>query len=164
MVSSGRWLKCGKKVFTSVFWLCGGILQVTNGIIRLCTQSISLDQIFEGYVSSSRKILTDCICCCLSWKESYRRASQIQKKYVQHFYLKTFVTKFIQNSGSFPLFPLRFSSKHWNLDDTSFFVVVDASVQRFKELLEVNLFLILHKRDILTHVHRNEDDRAAIKC
>lgn len=60
--------------------LCGGILQVTNEIIRLCTRSISLDQIFEGYVSSSRTILNDCICCCLSWKETYCRASQIQKK------------------------------------------------------------------------------------
>lgn len=74
--------------------LCGGILQVTNEIIRLCTQSLSLDHIFEGYVSSSKKILTDCICCCLSWKENYCRAAQIQKKYVQRIYLKTFVTKF----------------------------------------------------------------------
>lgn len=38
----------------------------------------------------------------------------------------------------------RFSSKHWNLDDTSFFVVVDASIQRFKEMLEVNLFIVFH--------------------
>lgn len=38
----------------------------------------------------------------------------------------------------------RFSSKHWNLDDTSFFVVVDASIQRFKEMLEVNFFIIFH--------------------
>lgn len=36
-----------------------------------------------------------------------------------------------------------FSSKHWDLDDTSFFVVVDASIQRFKELLEVNLLPII---------------------
>lgn len=134
--------------------LCGGILQVTNEILRLCTQSISLDQIFEGYVSSSRRILTDCICCCLSWKETYRRASQIQQKYGQHLYLKTFVAKVIHNSGSSPPFALRFSSKRWNLDDTSFFVVVDASVQRFQELREVNLFLLLRHSNSFPHRRR----------
>lgn len=61
----------------------GGLFQVTNEIIRLCTRSVSLDQIFEGFVSSSKRILSDCIGCCLSWKESYCRASDLQKKYGQ---------------------------------------------------------------------------------
>lgn len=120
---------------------------MTNQVVRLCTQSVSLDQIFEGYVTSSKRILSDCICCCLAWKESYCRASQIQKKCGQHSFLKTLVSKCILSCDFSPPFPLRFSPKRWNLDDTSFFVVVDASVQRFKELLEVNFLLILHSRD-----------------
>lgn len=83
-IPSVRLLKPGEKV---TMGLCGPILQVTNEIIRLCTQSISLDQIFEGYVSSSKRILNDCIWCCQSWRETYCRASQIQQKYqkLQHF-------------------------------------------------------------------------------
>lgn len=45
------------------------------------------------------------------------------------------------------MFLLRFSSQRWNLDDSSFFVVVDASVQRFKELLEVNYALELRQAE-----------------
>lgn len=77
-IPSVRLLKPGEKV---TMGFCGPILQVTNEIIRLCAQSISLDQIFEGYVSSSKRILNDCIWCCQSWRETYCRASQIQQKY-----------------------------------------------------------------------------------
>lgn len=77
-IPSVRLLKPGEKV---TMGLCGPILQVTNEIIRLCTQSIALDQIFEGYVSSSKRILNDCIWCCQSWRETYCSASQIQQKY-----------------------------------------------------------------------------------
>nr|XP_020476144.1 LOW QUALITY PROTEIN: dynein heavy chain 2, axonemal [Monopterus albus] len=84
--------------------------KMSNEIIRLCSQSISLDRIFEGYVLSSTKNLSDCIQCCLSWKEIYLHALQIHHKY---------------------------SSTGWVLDQTSFFVVVDAFVQRLRDLLEV---------------------------
>lgn len=66
-------------------------------------------------------------------------------KKIQHFqqlFAETLVL--ILTSCSSTLVRLcRFSSKPWNLDDTSIFVVVDASVQRFKELLEVNLLMVL---------------------
>ncbi|XP_030578556.1 dynein heavy chain 2, axonemal [Archocentrus centrarchus] len=84
--------------------------QITNEIIRLCSQSISLDRIFEGFVSSSKQILNDCIQCCLTWKKVYLRASQIHHKY---------------------------SRKGWVLDKTKFFVVIDAYVQRLRDLLEI---------------------------
>lgn len=61
--------------------VCGGLLQVTNEVVRVCTRSVSLDQIFRGFVSSSRRTLSDCIGCCLSWKQSYCRASELHRKY-----------------------------------------------------------------------------------
>ncbi|XP_062240587.1 dynein axonemal heavy chain 2 [Platichthys flesus] len=84
--------------------------KMSNEIIRLCCQSISLDRIFEGYVLSSKQNLSDCIQCCQYWKEVYLHASETHQKY---------------------------SSKPWELDETSFFVVVDAFIQRFRDLLEV---------------------------
>ncbi|XP_070785989.1 dynein axonemal heavy chain 2 [Enoplosus armatus] len=90
--------------------ITGLFRKMSNEIIRQCFQSICLDRIFEGYVLSSKQNLTDCIQCCLSWKEIYLHASQIQHKY---------------------------SPKGWVLDQTSFFVVIDAFIQRFRDLLEV---------------------------
>uniref|UniRef100_A0A8P4KIS1 Dynein axonemal heavy chain 2 n=1 Tax=Dicentrarchus labrax TaxID=13489 RepID=A0A8P4KIS1_DICLA len=90
--------------------ISGLFRKMSNEIIRLCFQSISLDKIFEGYVLSSKQNLSDCIQCCLAWKEIYQNASQIHRKY---------------------------SPKGWVLDQTSFFVVVDAFIQRFRDLLEV---------------------------
>ncbi|XP_075968107.1 dynein axonemal heavy chain 2 [Anarhichas minor] len=84
--------------------------KMSNEINRLCFQSISLDRIFKGYVLSSKQNLNDCIQCCLEWKEIYQHASQI---YHDH------------------------SPKDWVRDQSSFFVVVDVSIQRFKELLEI---------------------------
>lgn len=37
----------------------------------------------------------------------------------------------------------RYSSKGWVLDQTSFFVMVDSNIQRFKDLLEVRMFPLL---------------------
>ncbi|XP_068166166.1 dynein axonemal heavy chain 2 [Antennarius striatus] len=83
---------------------------VTNEIIRLCLQSISLDRIFEGYVISSKQQLNECIQCCLSWMETYTHVSKVHHKC---------------------------SPKGWILDERNFFVLVDSSIQRFRELLEV---------------------------
>ncbi|XP_044040597.1 dynein axonemal heavy chain 2-like isoform X2 [Siniperca chuatsi] len=90
--------------------ITGLFRKMSNEIIRLCFQSISLDRIFKGYVLSSKQNLSDCIQCCLSWKEIYLHTSQIHHKY---------------------------SPKGWVLDQTSFFVEVDAYIQRFRDLLEV---------------------------
>lgn len=50
---------------------------MSNEIIRLCCHSVSLDRIFEGYVSSSKEDLQGCISCCHAWKEHYLRAVQM---------------------------------------------------------------------------------------
>ncbi|KAI4898373.1 hypothetical protein NFI96_012388, partial [Prochilodus magdalenae] len=83
--------------------------KMSNEIIRLCCKEISLDRIFQGYVMSSKQTLNDCIQCCLSWKELYLHASQLHHKY---------------------------SSVGWVLDQTSIFALVDAFIQRCKDLLE----------------------------
>ncbi|XP_053319883.1 dynein axonemal heavy chain 2 [Spea bombifrons] len=86
--------------------------KVSNELIRLCCRQVSLDQIFDGYVTSSREILNECILCCAAWKESYLRASQVHQ---------------------------RFSQTGWVLDHTSIFAQVDAFIQRCRDLLEVCL-------------------------
>ncbi|GAA6229207.1 dynein heavy chain 2, axonemal [Lates japonicus] len=110
IVSLIRIIWVNSKYYNTSERITGLFRKMTNEIIRLCLQSISLDRIFEGYVLSSKQNLSDCIQCCLSWKEIYLHASQIHHKY---------------------------SSKGWVLDQTSFFVVIDAFIQRFRELLEV---------------------------
>uniref|UniRef100_A0A3P8VN13 Dynein axonemal heavy chain 2 n=1 Tax=Cynoglossus semilaevis TaxID=244447 RepID=A0A3P8VN13_CYNSE len=89
--------------------ITGLFSKMSNEIIRLCCQSISVDRIFEGYVISSKQNLSDCIQCCQSWKDIYLHTSQIHN----------------------------FSVKSWDLDHTSFFVMIDAFIQRFRELMEV---------------------------
>uniref|UniRef100_A0A8C2YNS3 Dynein axonemal heavy chain 2 n=2 Tax=Chinchilla lanigera TaxID=34839 RepID=A0A8C2YNS3_CHILA len=84
--------------------------KMSNEIIRLCCHAISLDRIFEGYVSSSKEDLQGCISCCHAWKDHYLRAVQIHTQ---------------------------FSSRGWVLDQTSIFAQVDAFVQRCKDLIEV---------------------------
>ncbi|KAM6949562.1 LOW QUALITY PROTEIN: dynein axonemal heavy chain 2 [Aplochiton taeniatus] len=84
--------------------------KMSNEIIRLCVRDISLDRIFQGYIVSSKQTLNDCIQCCLSWKQLYLHTSQLHHKY---------------------------SSKGWVLDQTSIFALVDAFMQRCKDLLEV---------------------------
>ncbi|KAL0596928.1 Dynein heavy chain 2, axonemal [Plecturocebus cupreus] len=83
---------------------------MSNEIIRLCCHAISLDRIFEGYVSSSKMDLQGCIFCCHAWKDHYLQAVQMHTE---------------------------FSSRGWVLDQTSIFAQVDAFVQRCKDLIEV---------------------------
>ncbi|XP_047186413.1 dynein axonemal heavy chain 2 isoform X2 [Scophthalmus maximus] len=84
--------------------------KVSNEMTGLCCESISLDKIFKGHVTSSKQNLRDCIHCCQSWEEIYLQAAQIHDKN---------------------------SSKGWDLDHSNFFVVVDAFIQRFRDLLEI---------------------------
>ncbi|XP_032136290.1 dynein heavy chain 2, axonemal isoform X3 [Sapajus apella] len=84
--------------------------KMSNEIIRLCCHAISLDRIFEGYVSSSKADLQGCIFCCHAWKDHYLQAVQMHTE---------------------------FSSRGWVLDQTSIFAQVDAFVQRCKDLIEV---------------------------
>ncbi|XP_063485594.1 dynein axonemal heavy chain 2 isoform X3 [Symphalangus syndactylus] len=84
--------------------------KMSNEIIRLCCHAISLDRIFEGYVSSSKEDLQGCILCCHAWKDHYLQAVQMHTQ---------------------------FSSRGWVLDQTSIFAQVDAFVQRCKDLIEV---------------------------
>lgn len=76
----------------------------------------------------------------MSWKKTYLHTSQIHRKYDRGRDLCR---------GSCPLIALnllslsppcpatRYSPHGWILDETSFFVVIDASIQRFKDLMEV---------------------------
>ncbi|XP_063098620.1 dynein axonemal heavy chain 2 isoform X5 [Cavia porcellus] len=84
--------------------------KMSNEIIRLCCHAISLDRIFEGYVSSSKVDLQGCITCCHAWKDHYLQAVQMHTQ---------------------------FSGRGWVLDQTSIFAQVDAFVQRCKDLIEV---------------------------
>ncbi|KAJ8389317.1 hypothetical protein AAFF_G00121820 [Aldrovandia affinis] len=97
--------------------------KLTNDIIRLCCREISLDRIFKGYVVSSKQTLTECIQCCLNWKEMYFHTSQLHHKY----------------GSSSCLLPLTwaYSSEGWVLSPTSIFALLDAFVQRCEDLLEV---------------------------
>ncbi|XP_064408838.1 dynein axonemal heavy chain 2 [Latimeria chalumnae] len=84
--------------------------KLSNEIIRLCCKEVSLDRIFDGYVTSSKQSLSGCISCCLSWKDHYLRAGHLHH---------------------------RFSKTGWVLDQTSIFAQIDAFVQRCKDLQEV---------------------------
>ncbi|XP_047688045.1 dynein axonemal heavy chain 2 isoform X1 [Prionailurus viverrinus] len=84
--------------------------KMSNEIIRLCCHAISLDRIFEGYVTSSKEDLQGCISCCQAWKDHYLQAVQMHTQ---------------------------FSNRGWVLDQTSIFAQVDAFVQRCKDLIEV---------------------------
>uniref|UniRef100_A0A1B8Y1E3 Dynein heavy chain 2, axonemal n=1 Tax=Xenopus tropicalis TaxID=8364 RepID=A0A1B8Y1E3_XENTR len=83
--------------------------KISNELIHLCSHQVSLDHIFDGYVTSSRQVLKDCIMCCNAWKEHYLTAASIHH---------------------------RFSKTGWVLDQTSIFAQVDAFIQRCKDLLE----------------------------
>ena len=54
---------------------------MSNEIIRLCCHAISLDRIFEGYVTSSKEDLQGCISCCQAWKDHYLQAAQMHTQY-----------------------------------------------------------------------------------
>ncbi|XP_041842513.1 dynein heavy chain 2, axonemal [Melanotaenia boesemani] len=96
--------------YNTIERITGLFCQMSNDIIYLCTQKISLDKIFDGYVISSKQVLNDCVQCCLSWKEIYEEVSQLHHKHC---------------------------NKDWVLDKTSFFVVIDAFIKRLRDLLEV---------------------------
>ncbi|XP_078792424.1 dynein axonemal heavy chain 2 isoform X2 [Oryzias latipes] len=84
--------------------------QLSNEIIRLCSRSVSLERIFQGFVLSSKRDLSDCIQCCQSWKQSYEGAKTLHKKY---------------------------SDREWILDEPAFINVVDIFIRRLRDLLEV---------------------------
>ncbi|XP_054907024.1 dynein axonemal heavy chain 2 isoform X1 [Poeciliopsis prolifica] len=90
--------------------IAGLFCQMSNEIIRLCSENISLDSIFEGQLSASKRVLHDCIQCCTSWKDTYMHVSKLHHKH---------------------------SHKGWVLDKTKFFVGVDAFILRLRNLLEV---------------------------
>ncbi|KAI5104428.1 dynein heavy chain 2, axonemal isoform X1 [Silurus meridionalis] len=53
------------------------LIKMSNEIIRWCSKEISLERIFQGYASSSKEILNDCIFCCQSWQKRYELTSQL---------------------------------------------------------------------------------------
>lgn len=84
--------------------------KLSNEIIRRCCASINLDKIFDGYVTSSKKALNECIECCTNWKDMYQNTVRVHE---------------------------RFSKKDWELDKTTIFAQIDAFIQRCKDLIDI---------------------------
>ena len=82
--------------------LTGLFRKLSNEIIRICSRSISLKDVFDGKAKSSMATLHQCIEACVKWKTIYRRTAQSQH---------------------------RFSEMKWVLDQSSIFAQVDAFVQ-----------------------------------
>ena len=74
-----------------------------------------MDKIFDGYVTSSKKSLNECIECCNSWKDIYNNSKRVHEK---------------------------FGNIGWELDKTTIFAQIDAFIQRCKDLIDVRLELI----------------------
>ena len=55
--------------------LTGLFRKLSNEIIRICSNSISLQKIFDGHVKSSVENLLQCIDCCVKWKTIYRQVT-----------------------------------------------------------------------------------------
>jgi dynein heavy chain len=47
--------------------------QVSNQVISRCKAHIDLDKLFNGFITSSRKSINECITCCESWREIYQK-------------------------------------------------------------------------------------------
>ncbi len=47
------------------------VSQVSNEVITRCIKEINLDKIFDGYVTSSKQTLQECIESCERWKDVY---------------------------------------------------------------------------------------------
>ncbi|ESN99380.1 hypothetical protein HELRODRAFT_66740, partial [Helobdella robusta] len=94
----------GKERITSL------LRKLSNEVINRCTAAISLDNVFGGFVESSKKVLFECINCCESWKQIYNMVTSTHSKYSKH---------------------------DWMLDQTGIFAQVDAFIQRCKDLVEV---------------------------
>merc|ERR1712159_406791 len=84
--------------------------KLSNEIIKICSNSINLDKIFDGHILTSIKSITDCINACQEWKQKYKYAQKVHHKF-----------------GKTP----------WVLDQSSIFAQIDAFIQRCKDLLEV---------------------------
>ena len=50
---------------------------MSNEVIRRCTKEINLDRIFDGYVTSSKQTLNECIESCEKWKEIYNKVGVV---------------------------------------------------------------------------------------
>ncbi|XP_033636218.1 dynein heavy chain 2, axonemal-like isoform X2 [Asterias rubens] len=105
-----RMIWVNSKHYKSRERLTGLFRKVSNEIIHRCCKEISLEKLFDGYVTSSMKSLNQSIDCCKAWKEIY--------SYVR-------------------LMHHKFSAEGWVLDQSSIFAQIDAFVQRCKDLLEV---------------------------
>ena len=50
--------------------------KLSNEIIRRCCKEVSLDKIFDGFITTSVNSLNDCINCCEAYKDVYNRVSR----------------------------------------------------------------------------------------
>ena len=84
--------------------------KVSNAIIRRCSELIVLDEVFEGDVDDSVRIITNAIAACEAWKSIYDRRKSAHSAR---------------------------SSKPWVVSHSSVFAQIDAFIQRCKDLLLV---------------------------
>lgn len=107
--------------------LTGLFRKLSNEIIRICSNSISLQKIFDGHVKSSVENLLQCIDCCVKWKTIYRLLTFLVTCYPNLVcgninYVTLFYRRTAQSQH-------RFHEMGWVLDQSSIFAQVDAFVQ-----------------------------------
>ena len=59
------YLNASLHVFSGLF------RKMSNEVIQRCCKAISLERIFDGFVTSSTKTLQECVDCCITWREAY---------------------------------------------------------------------------------------------
>ncbi len=84
-------------------------------IIERCRASISLDQIFNGQIDYSKKILREICACLMSWKEAYHHEASL-----------------IKNQD----LTMNEAARCWDFDKASIFAQADSFIQRCGHLLE----------------------------
>lgn len=93
--------------------IAGLIRKVNHSIIRRCSRSINLDDVYGDNVAAAVRVLKDSIACGARWRH------------------ETLVMRAQVNSAAAD------SGRRWDIDETSLFAQIDAFVQRCRGLLEV---------------------------
>lgn len=90
--------------------IIGLLRKVSNAIINRCSDKISLSDIIDGDVETSKQLLCDSIEAGESWKRSYSRAAAAVGKW---------------------------GNRAWDFDSSNIFAHIDAFIQRCRDMLDV---------------------------
>mmetsp|Transcript_30029 Transcript_30029/g.44242 ORF Transcript_30029/g.44242 Transcript_30029/m.44242 type:complete len:516 (+) Transcript_30029:179-1726(+) len=113
-------LICSRSTYYGAKGRIVGLLQkISNEIIRVCRNHISLDDVFGGDVNSSMKSLRHSINCCTEWKNVYKRTAVCVNK-------EPCIGKHHHKTGA-----------KWDFDEVTIFAQVNAFIQRCRELTEI---------------------------